>query len=150
MSVDYERVKLELAECEFEGTIKPADVLDKARDPATALHACFEWDDSRAADAHRMEQARRLIRVYVVSDPGNSEPHRAFVALRADRKTGGGYRTTASVMSDAELTRHLMREALGDLKAAKERYKRLQQLQRVFDAIDDAERDFEKQEPRAA
>jgi hypothetical protein len=37
-------------------------VIEAARDPANALHEYFEWDDEKAANAYRIEQARRLIR----------------------------------------------------------------------------------------
>ena len=45
-----------------DGTITAADVLNDAYDPTSPLHECFEWDDSKAASAHRLEQARGLIR----------------------------------------------------------------------------------------
>lgn len=44
------------------GCLDPADVLAAARDPASPLHGCFEWDDSAAAAAWRLEQSRQLIR----------------------------------------------------------------------------------------
>lgn len=43
------------------GRLIPAAVVDAARHPQSPLHAHFEWDDTRAAAAHRIHQARRLI-----------------------------------------------------------------------------------------
>lgn len=51
-----------LAELEIVGRFAPNDVVEAARDEDSPLHAFFEWDDSLAAEAHRVEQARRLIR----------------------------------------------------------------------------------------
>ena len=44
------------------GVLEPAAVVDYARDPDTALHAYFDWEDSVAAEKWRIEQARRIIR----------------------------------------------------------------------------------------
>ena len=41
------------------GKLRPKDVVEFARNPATALHECFEWDDKKAAVQGRLwEQAR--------------------------------------------------------------------------------------------
>ncbi len=45
-----------------DGTITPQTVLDDAQDPASPLHEHFEWDDTKAAQAYRLDQARQLIR----------------------------------------------------------------------------------------
>jgi hypothetical protein len=44
-----------------EGRLMADAVVDAARDPSSALHPCFEWDDTAAAHEHRLDQARRLI-----------------------------------------------------------------------------------------
>lgn len=47
------------------GDLKPEDVLDDARNPNSPLHDCFTWDDSIAAEAYRLIQAKAVIRVAV-------------------------------------------------------------------------------------
>ena len=44
------------------GRLSAEEVLEAARPVASPLHGFFEWDDSKAAEAHRLEQARDLIR----------------------------------------------------------------------------------------
>lgn len=44
------------------GLLLAEDVLATAADPEHELHGEFEWDDAKAAHAHRMEQARQLVR----------------------------------------------------------------------------------------
>lgn len=44
------------------GNVRPVDVIEAARDPKSALHKDFEWDDTKAAHKHRLETARKLIR----------------------------------------------------------------------------------------
>lgn len=40
----------------------PEQVIEAARNPNSALHDWFEWDDSAAASAYRLAQARWLIK----------------------------------------------------------------------------------------
>ena len=44
------------------GNLDPADVIAAAKNPSSALHANFEWDDTVAAHKHRMSQARYMLR----------------------------------------------------------------------------------------
>jgi hypothetical protein len=44
------------------GLLVPQNVVFAARDEASPLHGEFDWNDETAAEAHRLEQAKRLIR----------------------------------------------------------------------------------------
>lgn len=52
----------ELAGIASGGVLDPHEVVLRARDPKSRLHSYFEWNDRAAGDAHRLEQARELIR----------------------------------------------------------------------------------------
>lgn len=41
--------------------LTPALVVKAARNPKSPLHSAFEWDDSKAGEMYRLEQARSLI-----------------------------------------------------------------------------------------
>lgn len=57
------------------GELRPGDVVDAARDEESPIHAWFEWDDSTAAEAYRVDQARDLIKsVRVIRDDRPEEP----------------------------------------------------------------------------
>lgn len=93
------------------GLLKIDDVLEAAQDKSCILHKHFEWDDSKAADQFRREQARTLIqrcRITLVEQ----EPVkvRAFVSLPSDRETGGGYRLTSTVITDEIMKEELLRD----------------------------------------
>lgn len=45
-----------------DGVLTPEAVVSEARDPTSPLHTEFEWNDSVAATAHRLAQARKIIR----------------------------------------------------------------------------------------
>src|SRR4051812_1463795 len=40
----------------------PAEVVDAARDDESPIHDYFEWDDVVAAEEHRRQQAREMVR----------------------------------------------------------------------------------------
>lgn len=109
----------------------PVAVVNEARDPESPLHRYFEWDDSKAAHAHRLDQARHLIASIEIISDDKSDPRPAFVSLASDR-ISGGYRDVNHVMSSAELRREMMATALGELKAIQARYDRLADLVKVI------------------
>lgn len=58
--------------------LTPRDVLEHARNPESALHPHFEWNDSKAAHAHRLEQAQHLIvqaKVRIIARPDDAPRH---------------------------------------------------------------------------
>lgn len=60
-----------LKQLETDGEIRPSDLVEAARIPSHPYHDSFEWDDSKAAAKHRLEQARVIIRAvkpYLVED----------------------------------------------------------------------------------
>jgi hypothetical protein len=60
-----EAIKAELARLKkkaFPGDLTPDMIIKAARSPRSVLHGRFNWDDESAAHAHRLDQARELIR----------------------------------------------------------------------------------------
>lgn len=47
---------------ERNGELTPSVVVDAARPKGAPLHPVFEWDNKKAAEAYRVDQARNLIR----------------------------------------------------------------------------------------
>ncbi len=52
------------------GRLTPGAVVEAARSPNSALHRHFEWDDRKAAEAYRRDQAREIIAVIRVEQDG--------------------------------------------------------------------------------
>jgi hypothetical protein len=117
------------------GIIMPEAVVAFATNPNTALHSAFEWDDTEAARKYRLQQARQLIRVIVEVSPHNTEPIRAFVALRSDRYEDGGYRHMPTLLKSRDGRKSILETALWELEAFQEKYKELKELAEVFSAI---------------
>jgi len=130
LASDIERLK------DGRGIITPSSVVDAARLESSPLHKYFTWDDGEAAERYRLIEASNLIRVCVTYLPSKPKlPVRAFVSIRDDRIKGGGYRVLADVLEDADLTQKLFQDALFELHVFEEKYKRIQELEPVFQAV---------------
>lgn len=131
-----------------DGILQAEDVVEFARDERTALHSEFEWDDSVAAHQHRLEQARKIIRLTltVVESPAGPQTVRMYASCDSDRvKPGGGYRSLVEVMNSEDLRDQLLHAALRDLRTVRRKYQQLRELQPIFRAIDRVARKTEQQ-----
>ena len=41
--------------------VKPQQIVDYAKNPATELHKCFTWDNNLAAEKWRLQEARQIV-----------------------------------------------------------------------------------------
>ena len=128
--------KAELRKIEQEngGLLRPEAVVDFARNPKTALHDVFDWNDTTAAASWRLQQARAFIRVMVqiMPDPrSNDEPLRVrmYTALREDAE---GYKYTPELMTTKAGRESVLATALAELESFQEKYAHLQELAGVF------------------
>lgn len=55
------------------GAITAENIVSEAQKPDCILHALFEWDDTKAAEQFRLQQARNLINNIVVTVVHNNE-----------------------------------------------------------------------------
>lgn len=109
------------------GRIEPEAVVEAARDPANPIHKHLEWDNDKAAAAHRIEQARGIIRVVrVENEDSESGTCRAFFSITDDR--GRAYRPARAVISSAEMMLALRKRAKDELEAFKLRYKEIREI----------------------
>lgn len=132
------------------GILQPEAVVEYAKDPNTALHSRFEWDDTEAAKRYRVWQARQLIKVTVNILPNESETeYQVFVSLKSDRYNGGGYRALVDVMSDDQLRKQLLTQAYADFKVWQKKYQDLKELAPVFTEMAEVMKEIEV-EPIAA
>ena len=118
------------------GILKPEVVVQKARAKSSPLHSRFTWDDTEAAEQHRLWQARQLISVSVELIEGVENPVDVFVSLTPDRGKGArGYRVMTDVLSDKELKEQMLIDALNELRVFQQKYSRLKELSEVFRAV---------------
>ena len=126
-----------------DGLIVPEDVVFWAQqNPTSALHSQFEWDDSAAARAYRIAQARKVIAVCVLADDGG----RKLVSLSIDR-TKGGYRNVEDVIANDELRRILVKDALAEFKRVRAKYEHVKELASVYEEIEKADKQYAEERP---
>lgn len=121
------------------GGLEPQVVVEKAKNPRSALHKHFEWDDSEAAKEYRIHQARNLIRaVEVIIQPVQDRPPittRAFISVVQQNNEGRIYLPIERVMSDPNYRRQTIERAMAELDVWEEKYRNLRELAEIFQAI---------------
>ena len=113
------------------GVINPAAAVAWAREnKKSTLHANLEWDDGIAGERWRVSQVRQLIAIHIVDAEGG----RRFVSLSIDRRHDGsnGYRELGDVIGQPNLREIMLKDALADLERMQERYKKLSELEPVW------------------
>jgi hypothetical protein len=113
------------------GVINPAGAVAWAREnKKSTLHANLEWDDSIAGERWRVSQVRQLIALHITDAEGG----RRFVSLSIDRRHDGsnGYRELGDVVAQPNLREIMLKDALADLERMQERYKKLSELEPVW------------------
>jgi len=107
------------------GRLTPPAVVEAARNPRSPLHRHFEWDDAKAAEAYRLDQARAIIGVIRIEED-DKEPARAFLSVKDP--DGVSYRTAAEVSGSLDLQLAVLKQAEKDLDAFQRRYRELQDV----------------------
>lgn len=136
-----------IAEKHETDTAPPQAIVDDATPEGSPLHNFFTWDDSVAGPKYRLVEARDLAasirRVSVIQTPQGEEPKlvRAFVSVRAENGERG-YVTTIKALSDPELHRQMVEDALKGLKSWMARYNELKELGPIRDAIHQVEEEL--------
>lgn len=113
----------------------PEQILEKARDENTELHRCFEWRDDVAAEKYRIQQARQIVCHLVIKRTvkENKPPIRFF----AKPSKTSGYEPVKVIVRNEEKYHGLLLEAYKELKAFRNKYRNLKELEQVFESIDE-------------
>lgn len=77
-------------------TATPAQIVEKAKDSKTELHKCFEWDNEKAAEKYRLEQARMVTHQLVYVEPKKPELPPIRVFFKTDKNDG--YKPTVLIL----------------------------------------------------
>lgn len=122
------------------GNITSEIVLDSARNEDSPIHSLFEWDDSIAAEQYRLKQATTLICNLAVEIETDKKPIecRAFMEV-TDQKVGT-FMNVQSAFENHDTRQIVLDRAKRELTMFKQKYKNLNELAKVFDAIDEFEK----------
>ncbi len=128
--------ELEAMRVRRNGHLTPRGVVEDARSADSPLHPIFEWNDVKAAEAHRETQARELLRMVVVrlDEQPEESPVRAFVSVRVEQEPV--YTSVQNALSDDALREQMLASAMRELVSVRRRYKEVTELAAVFSQID--------------
>ena len=142
----HQRVDPQLAGEELErirtfhnGRLEAVDVVTASRPAEAPLHSAFEWNDAKAAEAWREDQASTMIRhiAVVVEKPNGEEtPIRAFVSVKRDEDRS--YTSIGHALADEHLRAQVVHQAWSELEAWHRRYAELAEFAKFFAMIDEA------------
>lgn len=138
-----------------DNVLTPELVLEDARKKKSPLHKFFEWNDGIAAERYRLDQAGHLIRSVQVTFIDVEPPHerqinlsavpaapvasprpvRAFLQIMSDAGARS-YVGTKEAMGDPAMRRQVLERAHSEMTAVGRKYRELQELSGVFEALD--------------
>ena len=116
-------------------TVTPEMVVEYARDPETELHKCFEWDDTKAAEAWRKQQARLVCGSLVVVEEKEEKEQISFRILQHD-PLEQAYKPVTLIVRNEDEYKRLVNRAKAELASFRERYKNILELQSVIEEIE--------------
>jgi predicted house-cleaning noncanonical NTP pyrophosphatase (MazG superfamily) len=119
--------------------VSPVDVVNESKSEKSVLHKCFEWNDSKAAEGFREQQARVLIGNIVVckfekTDIQDAVLVRAFVNVKNENQKSV-YVSIEEAMDNRNYEEQLFENAIKELESFTQKYKNLEQLKSLFEVI---------------
>lgn len=147
---------LEVLQAATGGEVRPSQVVEDARGGNSPLHPMFEWDDAQAAEQHRLDQARHLLRgvviVYRKTEDENEPPKtvNAFVRFARPNENEGSYISISAAMSDDAKRAELLRRAWSEMQSWRRRYSDLTEFAGLFNAIEQFAIPFAEAQKRMA
>jgi hypothetical protein len=115
-----------------DGVIIPEAVVNAAENEDSPIHSFFEWDDSVAAEAHRLWQARRLIKTVVVNIEGKEKDAFYNVVMATSEGPQRGYVGIKTIRGDEVLYDQVVRNAVMEIKTYQRKYKQLTEIKSLI------------------
>lgn len=113
MTDERAAIHSELKQLADESRLTPQAVVEQARNPTSILHAFFQWDDQKAAQQHRLDQARRLISSFEIVVISHRKEYRVQEFVEDPRKERQqGYVAITSIVDDKQVARNFIEREL--------------------------------------
>ena len=123
---------------ETKGNVSREDFLDASRPEESPTHKLFQWDDARAAELYRLNQAGNImnaLKVEVITQK-DGKPRSAPAFVRVEKSTDGGKYNNLSLALSVESKRQfVLNQAYEEMRSFKRKYETLSELASVIDAI---------------
>ena len=113
--------------------ITPEAVLELARNKKSEIHNDFEWNDGVAAEKYRLIQARKMIQMFVVESEKAEQPKVRALSITTNKSV---YQPTRLFLKQDDEYAALLKRALAELEAFKQKFSVLSELESVFEEIE--------------
>jgi len=115
------------------GKLNPEDVVAESKSKNSVLHEIFEWDNKKAADKWRIQQARDLIRNirFVTTNEEVSISGRFYVNVREEPGEIRKYIPVKRALLNETARKDLLQQAKADMEIFCNKYKELEELGKV-------------------
>ena len=112
----------------------PQSILEYAKNENTELHKCFDWNDTSAANKWRLQQARQIVCNLVYKEETKNEQSTALRVFY--QSSENKYEPTKIILTNKDEYEELLKRARQELRAFKEKYKMLTELEEILNLID--------------
>ena len=116
-----------------------SDVVNLASDEGTELHKCFTWDNDKAADKWRLQEARIIVSNLKITYIKNEDEEPVETKVRVFYKNDSSkssYKSTPFIVSEMDEHEKLLERAKRELEMFRAKYKMLTELNEIFEMID--------------
>lgn len=140
---DVQTIGMELESNFPSGEVTPEGLVSIAINPDSVFHKYFEWDDSKAAQKYRLDQARHLIRSITVEISGSDLP--AYHSVNIENEHGDmhkAYVDTMKLQKSPKLWNQVVDQALREAESWSLRYQKYQELKLIHESIKTTMEDF--------
>ena len=144
LGVEIEEALRRVKKDDQDGILTAEAVVEAAKDPESPLHHQFEWDDSAAAHAHRLNQARQLIRTVVIRE--NHQPARRYVNVRVTLAGGAvrrGYVDRDRALADDALFEQVVEQCRRIIRQQREKLYGFERARGLVGKLDEAIEEIE-------
>ena len=116
------------------GSLKAEDVVTESKSKDSPLYSIFEWDNKKAADAWRVNQAKALIRNIVVNIEHKEMQCkvRAFVSVADGPQAKASYVPINEASNNEYAKKYLMNCAKHDMECFTAKYRTLTELGEII------------------
>ena len=131
--------KADAAQCYEEITsigeeVTPQEIVDFARDKNTELHKCFTWDDTKAANNWRKQEAR-MVSANLVVKYRNKENKTENLRVLVQTEKGRSYTPVTRISRNEDKYAEMLERAKAELTVFKRKYNQVRELEEIIQLI---------------
>ena len=111
------------------GEVTPQIMVDDARPEDALMHPLYEWNDAKAAEKYRHNQAKKILSELVIVRVSEDErelpePTKAFVSIKP-RNESASYKPIVEALSDEDTKKQVIENARMELDSYTRKYSNL-------------------------